>query len=132
MLCFNPVHHMDQRLVIGKVASDFEVQAELFCRLKTALPWVKGEARATFGGRKLRFDLLCKRTSGLLFAVEVKPARSARWREMWKTTPQFKCYDALPIPVYMVLGSASALRFSECGDWPERAGVVWPEDWQQS
>lgn len=120
------------KLVIGKVESEFQIQAYLYWKLKHKMHDCKGEVRATCAGRRLRFDILCWNSERQMFGVEVKPKRGLNWREYWMCGKQFMTYNLLPIPVYMVLGMSEAEDFSalDHSSLFDRRGVVWREQWK--
>ncbi len=123
---------MNTGFTVSKVSSEFEIQAYLYHELRQSGMDVKGEARCSLNGKGVRFDLLIFGEEKIpLYAIEVKPKRRQKWRDMWVQGRQFRAYRQMPIPVFMVLGMEQAQAFLEIDPRVDRSGVVFYEDWCQ-
>jgi hypothetical protein len=129
----SPEAKMAKTLIVGTVPSEFEIQSFLYQRLLDAGHRVRGEVRCNLAGRRARFDLLTLDNEGSpVYAIEVKPKRGARWRVEWMRTQQYRCYSAMPLPVFMVCGRHQADAFLAVVSRPatgHRNGVIWIEEW---
>lgn len=123
-----------KKLVVGRVASEFEIQALIYTFLLSLQLKVRGEVRCTVGGVKARFDIVVFDERGnVSYVVEVKPGRGKRWRDHWLESAQHKLYSECPVPVLMVCGDSQARDFMKIAATISIAGlkpgVIWHEEW---
>jgi len=122
----------NQKLTIGRVPSEFEIQAFLYSSLLEMGLKVRGEVRCSVGQKRVRFDLLVFRDDGeAAYAIEVKPKRRMAWRAEWAKGHQCSRYGAAPIPVFMVCGQQQAEEFLTVDrlQFATARGLIWRETW---
>jgi len=113
-------------LVIGSLQkSEFDIQADLFCRLKSIGLCVRGEVRGTINGKptgkkcgnKVRLDLVVFSDGVPKLVIETKMKRSNAWKLQYESSDQFAMYSRLELPVVMVCGEREAELLMSSIDW---------------
>lgn len=125
---------MKSNLAVSRIASEFDIQSDLYQRLKEHGLCVRGECRVVHAGKKLRLDIACFSDGRLTAAIEVKLKRRKAWRSEWLKGQQAMAYERLPIPVLMVCGEAeSSLLTADIAAASESlgGGILWVESWSQ-